>query len=330
MQALTLSHGRLRIEERQLPSVQAGTVLVQVIASSICSTDLQLMKGYYPFDGVLGHEFVGNVAQVHRENTVMTIESIGRRIVAEINCVCHVCDHCTSQRKTHCCRRRVIGIKDWDGAHAQYVLVPEENCILIPQDMSITSAVMVEPFAAVLQILDQIHIRPGSSLCILGLGRIGRLCLFAFSHFTPAKVTVVYRYEHQVQNINCARTFTALQEQKVTHLSDVFDVVIEATGAADGIDTAARLVRPRGTIVLKSTTADRSSVDLSSLVVKEVSVVGSRCGPMRHAVSLLHDTRLSLDWIVSAQYPFMQALEAMDRVKNDKSVLKVVLRHDED
>lgn len=294
-----------------LRSLRPGEVYVDVKLAGICETDLQLCRGYMGFQGVLGHEFVG-VARSGRFK--------GQRVVGEINCACGQCDVCRVGLRTHCPYRTVIGILNHDGAFADTVIVPEENLHAIPDHLENSQAVFVEPVAAACRIAEQLPVK-GQKVVVLGDGRLGNLCAQVLRH-QGASVTVVGKHDAKLQ---------LLQELKINTLTlnDIpadrcADIVVDCTGSPTGLETAVRIVKSCGTIVLKTTVADRQQMHMAPLVIEEITVIGSRCGPFQPAIELLAKGAVRTDLLVSARYPLTEATEAFDRAVR-KDTLKVLL-----
>lgn len=259
------------------PVPREGDVLIRVRLAGICSTDLEIARGYMGFKGIPGHEFVGDVV-------TGPPHLVGKRVCAEINCVCGKCDMCASGLSSHCRRRTVVGIVGRDGAFAELVAVPARNCHVLPDLLTDEQAVFVEPLAAALQVTRQVRIEPRQSVTVLGSGRLGILvaqvlartrCRLVVVGRNPATLGIVEKL-----GIN-ARLVGEVGQQHNQ------DVVVECTGSPEGLAAAVRLVRPRGTIVLKTTCAAPISIDLAPLVVDEITLVGSRCGPFADAISAL-------------------------------------------
>jgi threonine dehydrogenase-like Zn-dependent dehydrogenase len=249
------------------PVPDQESAIVKVHLAGICSTDLQIFKGYMNFRGVPGHEFVGSVRQ-GPENW------LGKRVVGEINFGCGRCEFCDRDLTRHCPNRTVMGILNADGAFAEYVAVPVENLHVVPPSVSDEQAVFTEPVAAAFEILRQIQINTGDEILTLGDGKLGNLCAQVL-RLTGAKVTALGRHQDKLDLIKRTGVRTMLLNDWRPRL---FDVVVEATGSAAGLELAISAVRPRGTLVLKSTIAGAHQVTLAPVVINEINLVGSRCG----------------------------------------------------
>ncbi len=282
------------------PEPGPGEALVRVELAGVCGTDVELLRGYYPYAGVPGHEFVGRV------EVAADAARVGQRVVGEINAACGACDTCRAGRPTHCERRTVLGIVGRDGALAEYLCLPQENLLEVPASVTSDAAVFCEPLAAAVEVLEQVHIRPTDRVLVLGAGRLGQLLAQVLS-LTGCDLRVVARHSAQRDLLRARRI--PLLEGEVTSASA--DVVLEATGSPDGFTLARRAVRPRGTMVLKSTYARELSVDVSAVVVDELTLVASRCGPFAPALRLLRQGLVDPGPLIQARYPLEQGVEAV-------------------
>ena len=276
------------------------TALVKVHLAGICATDLQIFKGYMHFKGVPGHEFVGSVVEGPPE-------LINKRVVGEINFACGRCDYCDRGLGRHCPSRRVMGILNADGAFAEQVSVPVANLYAVPPSVSDEQAVFTEPLAAAFEILEQVEVNPGDEVLVLGDGKLGNLCAQVL-RLTGARVTALGKHEDKLSLIKRSGIRTML-------LSDwqpkPFDVVVEATGSPSGLELAMSAIRPRGTLVLKSTIAGQHTVSLAPLVINEVTVVGSRCGVFPPALEALSEKSVSVIPMIEKIYPLSEGIEAV-------------------
>jgi threonine dehydrogenase-like Zn-dependent dehydrogenase len=268
-----------------------STALIKVHLAGICSTDLQIFKGYMGFTGVPGHEFVGSVSDG-------PAELAGRRVVGEINFACGRCDACRRDLGRHCPNRRVMGILKADGAFAEYVSVPVENLHIVPDHVGDEEAVFAEPLAAAFEILTQIQLDPGDEVLVLGDGKLGNLCAQVL-HLTGARVTALGKHADKLALIKKAGVRTILLNDWQARL---FDVVVEATGSASGLELALSAVRPRGTLVLKSTIAGNHQTSLAPIVINEINVIGSRCGPFSDALDALAARQVSVTPLIERVY----------------------------
>jgi threonine dehydrogenase-like Zn-dependent dehydrogenase len=298
--------------QRPSPTAADGEVLVRVQCAGVCETDLQLVKGYMGFRGVLGHEFVG-VAE--------SGPYAGRRVVGEINCACWGCATCRSGLHTHCPNRTVLGILHHDGAFADFIAVPQRNLHLVPDALSNDEAVFTEPVAAAYQILAQIAVTADTRVVVLGDGRLGNLCAQVLSGLS-ANVLVVGKHVEKLALLTARGVATALLHQVTAER--MADVVVDCTGSDSGLPTALSLVRPRGTIVLKTTVAGAQTMPWAPVVIDEISVIGSRCGPFDQALAGLVAGRVSVGPLISDRFDLSLGLEALARAQA-KSVLKVLI-----
>ena len=295
------------------PSPAAGEIRIRLRLAGICRTDLEIVKGYMGFAGILGHEFVGTALEGRHE---------GRRVVGEINCVCGSCDMCAAGLPTHCRRRTVLGIDGRDGAFAEYLTLPEANLHAVPDDVSDRQAVFAEPLAAAIQIGRQVNLRPGQKIVVLGDGRLGQLAAQVLAAW-GLRPTVVGRAPAKLAILRSLGIGTLAADQ--ARPAKDADVVVECTGAAEGLAMALAFARPRGTIILKSTVADTAGLNLAPLVVDEITVVGSRCGPMADAVAMLARGEVTVEPLITAQYALDDAPEALAAAAQPDAI-KVVMR----
>ena len=300
------------------PTPPSGEALVRVHQAGICATDLQLVKGYMAFQGTLGHEFVGTV-EVAEGNEHLK----GNRVVGEINAACRSCPTCQAGRFTHCPNRTTLGIDRRDGAFADYLCLPIENLYSLPEEISNDQAVFIEPLAAACQILEQISIVPSDRVILIGDGRLGLLCAQVL-HTTNCQLTVIGRHKEKLELLSQQGIDTTIRPEEVM---PGVDIVIEATGSPDGLKLANQLIRPRGTLVLKSTYHGQTTFDFTSLVVNEIHLVGSRCGPFPQAIELLKRTQVSVEPLIHARYSIDQGMKAMEHAAAS-GTLKILLSMD--
>jgi threonine dehydrogenase-like Zn-dependent dehydrogenase len=294
------------------PTPASGEVLVRVVRAGVCETDLQLIKGYMGFRGVLGHEFVG-VA----ESGPMS----GRRVVGEINCACWECETCRKGFNTHCPNRTVLGILGHDGAFADLIAVPQRNLHLVPDSVPDDVAVFTEPVAAAFEIPAQVTVRPDDRVIVLGDGRLGNLCAQVLARLSR-RVLVVGKHEEKLalllsMGIDAARLSDPLDERSA-------DIVVDCTGSESGLPTALKLVRPRGTIVLKTTVAGHQTMAWAPFVIDEVTLVGSRCGPFDQALLALERHLVDVQPLISDRFTLSRGIDALARAQTNP-VLKVLL-----
>jgi len=307
------------------PSARDGEVLVRVLRAGVCETDLQLVRGYMGFSGVLGHEFVG-VA----ESGPMK----GRRVVGEINCSCWTCSTCQAGRPSHCPNRTVLGILNHDGAFADFIAVPQRNLHAVPDSVSDDIAVFTEPVAAAFQIPAQIPIALTDRVVVLGDGRLGNLCAQVLARLS-SHVTVVGKHAEKLALLTGRlhegppKAGHYVREIATKLLADVepdhsADIVVDCTGSPTGLPTALSLVRPRGTIVLKTTVAGEQTMAWAPVVIDEVTIVGSRCGPFDRALAALEAGEVSVQPLISARYSLSDGVSAIEHART-RPALKVLI-----
>lgn len=314
MQALWLENRLLSLRHVPEPAV-AGEALIRIRQAGICGTDLELVKGYYPYTGILGHEFVGEV--VAAEDPAW----VGVRVVGEINAVCGTCEACWGGRRSHCPNRTVLGIVNRHGTFAEYTTLPLVNLHRVPDTVPDEMAVFTEPLAAALEIQEQVSIHPTDRVLLIGAGRLGQLIAQTLA-LTGCDLRVLARHPVQ-KDLLIARSIALISEDELPLRA--WDVVVEATGSAAGFHLARQAVRPRGTLVLKSTYAGDLTINASALVVDEITVIGSRCGPFDAALRLLEARRVDPTPLIMDIFPLSRAIEAMERAAQP-GVLKVLLR----
>ncbi len=315
MKAIRFDKQLRYVEDQPQPSAGDGECLVRVHLAGICATDHHITRGYMNFTGVLGHEMVGTVVDGPTEWS-------GKRVVAEINCVCGGCDMCQAGLSAHCRRRTVLGIAGRDGCFAEFVAVPERNLHLIPDVISDEEAVFVEPLAAAYAVIRQVRIEPRMQVSVVGSGRLGLLVMQVLARIGCR--LDVYGRNPLTLSFCEKRGVQATPVAEMTGRNDR-DVVVECTGSAEGLDAALRLVRPRGTVVIKSTYAGDARVDLSRVVVNEVTIVGSRCGPFADAIAALARREIDVGLMIARTYGLDRGVEAFAASEDAKNI-KVLLR----
>ena len=307
--------GDVRLEkEYPIPEKKPHELLIRVLKAGICRTDLEIMKGYSGFKGILGHEFVGLVEEGPEPDL------IGKRVVGEINVSCKACSFCHQGLSNHCQNRTVLGIKEQNGVFAQFVVLPRENIHLLPDSLSNDQAIFIEPLAAALQILEMAHFLPQQKIAVLGDGTLGLLSAQVLS-LTGAEVLAVGRHREKLKILERRGIETALSEALGQRK---FDVLVECTGSPSGLREALCLVRPRGTIVLKSTYAELPTLDLSPLVINEITLVGSRCGTFQAAIRLLESHHIDVLPLISQRFPLEKGLPGIEAAQG-RETIKVLL-----
>ncbi len=314
MIAIWLEDGRLVVRhDIPPPEPPRGETLIRVLIAGICNTDLELVRGYYPYTGILGHEFVGIVERGPEG-------LIGRRVVGEINAACGRCRECLAGRPRHCRSRTVLGIEGRPGAFAEYLALPASNLHVVPNEVSREAAVFTEPLAAALQIQEQVAVGPTDRVLVVGDGKLGLLVAQSLAA-TGCELLVIGRHRAKLELLAARgiRTGMVADAEPVS-----FDVAVECTGNAEGFEIARAALRPRGTLVMKSTYTGRLTVDASALVVDEITLVGSRCGPFEPALRLLREGVVDVMPLVHARYPLEEGVAAFEHAAHP-GVLKVLL-----
>lgn len=322
MRALLIKDkGLTYVEDYPAPEPAPGEALIRVTRAGICNTDVEILRGYFGFRGVLGHEFVGVVAATHPVQGCAAAVAVGDRVVGEINCV-----RCDSPSRTYAERaqdpnRTTLGIDRRDGAFAEYVAVPLVNLHPVPDAVSDDEAVFVEPLAAACQILEQVHVRPTDRVAVLGDGKLGLLCAQVLHASSACDLVVLGKHPAKL-DVARARGIPAQLASEAPVRA--FDIVVECTGSPSGFEHARQLLRPRGTLVLKSTYHGLPQVNLTMVVVDEITIVGSRCGPFAAALRLLAQRRVDVRPLIHARYPLAQGEQAIEHAQRP-GVLKVLL-----
>jgi len=314
MRGLWLEDKKLRLrDDLPLPEPPEGELRVRVLQAGICNTDLELIKGYYPFTGIPGHEFVGMVDEGQGPLS-------GKRVVGEINAACGQCPTCRAGNGRHCPARTVLGIVNRNGAFAEFLTLPEKNLHPVPGSLPAEIATFTEPVAAALEIQEQVPIGREDRVLVIGDGKLGQLIARTLA-LTDCELLVAGRHRRKLELLGEAGISSCLSES----LGDErFDVVVECTGNPAGFELARSRTRPQGTLVLKSTYAGDLQLDASALVVDEITLIGSRCGPFAPALQLLAIGKIDVRPIIEAGYPLSQALEAFDHARRP-GALKVLL-----
>jgi threonine dehydrogenase-like Zn-dependent dehydrogenase len=333
--AFVVSHGKLKAVQRPLPRLRKGWALVRVRMAGICNTDVEILRGYHNFRGTPGHEFVGEVAEVAGVSAALKRRWLGKRVAGEINVACSaygykpVCAFCHRGMKTHCERRTVLGIVEHDGAFAEYLSLPLENLHLVPPNVNDDKALFIEPLAAACQILEQIDIRRYPSAAVLGDGKLAQLIARVLK---AARVDVVMYGKHADKLALAKKAGIRTEKLRgdfrdLKRVKEKFRLVVEATGSPTGLRLAQEMTEPRGTLLLKSTFHGAAPVETWPLVVKEITVVGSRCGPFDKAIALLHSGRVDPMALISREFPLREAAQAIAYAQK-RGVMKVVLRNE--
>lgn len=324
--------GRLQQSNRPLPKLRPGWALVRVRLAGVCNTDLEILRGYHAFRGVPGHEFVGEVAEIRGGSPQQRRRWLGKRVCGEINVSCSayglkpLCNFCRRGLRTHCARRTVLGIVAHDGAFAEYLALPIENLHRVPDSVSDEQAVFVEPLAAACEIPEQLDARKFHEAAVLGDGKLAQLIALVLR--TTFRHVVMYgKHEKKLGLARRARIATKRvlgASADLRRTKERFALVVEATGSPSGLAFALHLTEPRGTLVLKSTFHGAAPVETWPIVVNELTVIGSRCGPFAKALALLRSGKIDPAPLITRTFPLSQAPQAI-RFAQRPGVMKVLL-----
>lgn len=318
MKAVVFDNNLKLISDYNMPVPKSGEALIKVLMAGICNTDFEITKGYMGYNGILGHEFVGIVESVNSEDKTL----VGKRVVGEINCGCGECEYCKTGLERHCFNRQTLGIWQKDGCMAEYVTMPIKNLLVVPENVTDEEAVMVEPLAAALEILEQLHIRPDANVLVLGDGKLGLTIALALSG-AGLNVTQVGKHTNKLAITSQQGVKTVLLED--LQITKTWDVVVEATGSINGFETALALTKPRGILVLKSTVASGKEFNFAPIVVDEITILGSRCGQFEPALRLLEQKRINFKPLITDVYEIDNAIEAFEKNKAKDSI-KVLIK----
>jgi threonine dehydrogenase-like Zn-dependent dehydrogenase len=331
--AFSVTNHRLVTKEKSRPKLRRGWALVRVRMAGICNTDVEILRGYHDFRGTPGHEFVGEVAEVRGVSERERARWVGRRVVGEINVACSaygyrpLCTFCRRGLKTHCARRTVLGIVAHDGAFAEYLALPLENLHVVPDSVSDEQAVFVEPLAAACEIFDQVNIGKFREAAVLGDGKLAQL----IARVLETRLPHVMMYGKHEKKLALARLGGAKTKRvrgnadDLKRLSESYALVVEATGSPSGLILAQHLTEPRGTLVLKSTFHGAAPVETWPVVAKELTLVGSRCGPFAKALALLRSGKVDPTPLITRAFPLAEA-EIAIQFAQKKGVMKVLLK----
>ncbi len=324
---------RLHAAATPLPRLERGWALLRVWLAGICNTDVEILRGYHDFRGTPGHEFVGEVAEVNGVSAATRKKWLGRRVCGEINVSCSAygckpaCEFCRRGLKTHCARRTVLGIVAHDGAFAEYLALPLDNLHVVPGNVSDEQAVFVEPLAAACEILEQIDVRKFHEAAVLGDGKLAQL----IARVLKTAVLRVVMYGKHGKKLGLARG-AGIQTKKVRgdgsdlkRITEKFRLVVEATGSPTGLALGQHMTEARGTLVLKSTFHGTAVVETWPIVVKEITVVGSRCGPFVKAIALLRSGKIDPTPLITRMFPLAEAPAAI-RFAQRPGVMKILLK----
>ncbi len=318
MKAVIFDETLKYVEDYEKPTPKKGEALIKVTYGGVCNTDKEITKGYMGYKGILGHEFTGVVEEINDEDKTF----LGKRVVGEINLGCKNCEWCAKDLERHCPNRSTLGILTKDGCFAEYVTLPLSNLIEIPENVPDEQAVFVEPLAAGLEILEQMHIQPCQKVMVLGDGKLGLLTALALNA-CGLDVLIVGKHQNKLDIAKNQGVKTQLLSE--FEQAPKFDVVVEATGSITGFETSVNCVKPRGTLVLKSTIAASKELNLAPIVINEITILGSRCGRFAPAMRLIASGKIDFSQMISKIYPIEQAVEAFD-ANNAKDTIKILLK----
>ena len=312
----TYFDGKKIILDNSFPIPDSNESLIQVNLAGICGTDLEILDGYMQYHGILGHEFVGTVKNSNNQ------ELIGKRVVGEINAGCENCESCKIGLQRHCPNRTVLGILNRNGAFAEYLLLPEKNLHVIPDSISDEQAVFIEPLAAAFEIKEQVKLDSSWSVAVVGDGRLAQLILQVLKTIC-SDITCFGKHENKLSDITKFDIKTKIGIESQDKQS--FDLAVEATGSNSGFVDTMKLVKPRGTVILKSTIATKENLDLTPTVINEITLIGSRCGLFKPAIDALATKIISVDHMIDSTFSLESFSEAILHAKKPDT-LKVFLK----
>ena len=312
MLAVHLENGRVEVRKQALPRIPDGFARIRLLAAGICSTDLELQRGYFGFSGTPGHEFVGEVTDCEDKSW------IGKRVCGEINLACGECEWCKRKLGRHCPTRTVLGIIKHPGAFREFLTLPIRNLHVVPKSISTEAAVFIEPVAAACEILDQVKIPKGEPVAVLGDGKLGLLIAQVLkAHGAKVKLFGRHREKMRLANVDYEFAGEKMPERE-------FRFTVDSTGSSEGLATAIKMTEPRGMVVMKSTVHGLVSIDTAVPIVNEITLVGSRCGRMEAAIPLLASGKVNVESLISDRCVLADAPAAFARAAT-KGVLKVLL-----
>ena len=312
----TFFDGKKMIFDNNYPDPEFNETLVQVNLAGICGTDLEILNGYMKYSGILGHEFVGTVVKSNNFNL------IGKRVVGEINAGCTKCDFCIRGMERHCPSRTVLGILKRDGAFAEFLSLPEKNLHVIPDSISDEQAVFVEPLAAAFEINEQISLKPEWNVAVVGDGRLAQLIIQVIK-LTCSNITCFGKHQNKLEGLIQSGIKIKIGIESTDE--QLFDLVVEATGSNSGFTDTMKLVKPRGTVVLKSTITSRENLDLTSTIINEITLIGSRCGLFKPAIDALATGVISVNSMIDSTFSLDKFEDAIIHAKKPNT-LKVFLK----
>ena len=321
MLAVQLESGRVRVVKQPVPRTPQGFARIRLLAAGICSTDLELQRGYYGFSGTPGHEFVGEVVDVNGTAEEKSAWQ-GARVAGEINLACGHCDWCERDLGRHCPTRTVLGIVKHPGAFREFLTLPIANLHRVPKGLSTESAVFIEPVAAACEILDQVQVRIDDQVAVLGDGKLG-LLIAQVLRANGAKVHLYGRHKEKMRLVEAAGVTTEVLPKKLPQMK--WPMIVDATGSAEGLSAAVEMCQPRGILVMKSTVHGLVKVNTAPVIVNEITMIGSRCGRFEPAINLLASGRVRVGDLIDGEFALADAAKAFRKAAT-KGTLKVLLR----
>jgi len=312
----TIFDGKHITLDKNYPDPEFNETLVRVSLAGICGTDLEILDGYMQYNGILGHEFVGVIEKSNNSDL------IGKRVVGEINAGCGKCDSCVNGMERHCPSRTVLGILKRNGAFAEFLSLPEKNLHIIPDSISDEQAVFVEPLAAAFEINEQVSLKPEWNVAVVGDGRLAQLIIQVIK-LTCSNITCFGKHEKKLEGL--VQSGIKIKVGIESTDEQLFDLVIEATGSNSGFSDTMKLVKPRGTVILKSTIASRENLDLTPTIINEITLIGSRCGLFKPAIEALASGKISVNSMIDSTFSLEKFEDAIIYAKKPDT-LKVFLK----
>jgi threonine dehydrogenase-like Zn-dependent dehydrogenase len=307
------------VDDYPVPEPGEQEALIRVSMAGICNTDIEITKGYLGFQGVIGHEFVGIVERAPEHAAGI----INKRVVGEINCGCGACDHCKTGLQKHCPSRTTLGIRGKDGVFAEYTILPVSNLHIVPDTVSDEEAIFTEPLAAAYEIQEQVEVKPTDTILVLGDGKLGLLSALVLN-LSGTQVTLAGKHDKKLNIAKNQHIHTVNITSEKPDKERKCDIVIEATGSAEGFEIALQYIKVRGTIVLKSTMASSQKINLAPVVIDEITLIGSRCGPFEPAIQALAQKRIDVKPLISGIYTMGNAQKAFEEARK-KENLKIII-----
>ena len=321
MKALVYNNGLKLDKNYPNPDVKDNEVLIKTTIVGICNTDYEITKGYMGYQGVLGHEFVGIVEKVGAN---VDKSWMGKRVVGEINLACNDCNWCHRSLQRHCPNRQTLGIYKKDGCFSEYFTLPYQNILEVKDSISDEIAVFTEPLAAAYEIIEQVHFKPNDRVAVVGDGKLG-LCISTIFNAMNIDFTHIGKHADKLELSKKMGAKTKLLSEIDNNDIKSYDVVVEATGSTGGFETSANLTKPRGILVLKSTITAKEGLNLSGIVVDEITIIGSRCGQFKPVLRLMEKGRIDTKPLISGIYSVDDFEEAFKK-NSDKNSIKILVK----